>query len=1607
MSTDPTESGPSAAPTPPSQPQPQPQLQTKSQPKPQPKPPPKRRLRRWLVRLAVLAIVVRIGIGLSLERLVEFGLGFAGLDATCQSASLSLTGGSLRLSGLALVDPDGDATGLRIAATELTADVSTWQLLFGEFVVSNVLASGLHVDLHRRADGSLVLPAAWTASLPTTPEAVAPATGPPSFELPLQVVAGRLHDIRLRVHTADATPLDVVLDATIADLGHREKKGRIGLRVTGDGLVDRAVFDAEFDTPAGQLDCQWQLRALGLDLRRLDAVTFAGIAPLRFALRGELTIGHEADRTNLQANASLEPDADLARSLVVRANAAFGNDGSTQLDANLDASGLTLRAIEPLLRRGGLRIEADGIAAHLDGGISLAADGSMGAHCRALSIGADVADAAAVGRERLTADMDSISLFDVVLRDARAGAGGLEIGALEIGAGSVHVTQRSGGAIEVAGVRITPIAEPATAEPATAEPATAEPEATAAPPPAFGVRLDRLAWGATHFAITDATRAGAPTLRANGLHLTGDALAFGREGDPGSAQLDVQLPGISETLAIALRLQPQPGGARVEADVTAAGLTLTALQPWLQPAGITSQLDSGQLSFSVGCDLDGDNGPEHLTAELANLRYDDGDSKLLALRSARLTGLRLTGGEPLFDDLRIVEPYLVIERSSSATVLLGLAFGPAAAAASAATSTAAAATPAPAEATTAPTTAVTGPIELLGAVLRLRRAGEDGAAAREVAFGIDGKIAAIAAGETVPFDLTLKVDQQIEALALRGVAVLTDTRTEIDAELHGAGIRGSALTALLPPHITSPLQAGTLDGNLRATLTTTAAGVDLDLTVEDFALRDRDVELAAIDSIELRAPVLSPGRVHIAALRVAGLRASIATTDDGLQLAGLQIAATPAAAAPPAGAATTPPTAPTTAPFPVLRLDELLIVSDGVVWRDRRGGEREPLTTSLRLELTEPWATADELDETAPLQLRLDAGVTPLLATAGAAVTLRPFATRPRIDATFAAGGIDIAALARVSPALAVRLGATESSLQLGFGLQAEIDLHRSDVAHFDFSRPFGAAIAIEHLSLRGDAGTELLAVPEIDIEARSIDPRAGSVLLRSIDIDSPRLAATRTAAGIEVAGLLIRNDAAPAQAPRQPAPAGDPLPIAPAGPEIAIDQLRVFGLGFTWRDTTTEPATHLPIDELDLELRRWSTRAATEPRPFAFKATVRGGPVEFERRLAYSSVLAGILGATTDFITGAADQTPEQRPCLDELVVDGHLQLFPRTKGHITTTLRGFELATLSGLAKGGGVDIADGVLDADVTIDLAGGGAFVKSRQIFTWLQVSEPPGGPISTYLKLPAPLDTVLFILRNDNGEQRIPLQLHVPAEGVGSGGIASAAVEALTLLIADAIASSPLRAIRTVTDVVGLTGGEEDLATRAVALPCAAGSAQAETADLDALVDAFAADPGITFVVTHALGAADLEQVAIRANPEEDLVRHGIARLRDRVARLEAERQRLAPEVQARYRAGQLHEATARRAALLAVDERIGATWQSLDAALDRLDGDQPRHRRRRTRAAALELGELRLAAVRAALLQQLGPDAGDRIEIRSARAVPLAGLSGGGRIVVTPRHRTP
>lgn len=456
--------------------------------------------------------------------------------------------------------------------------------------------------------------------------------------------------------------------------------------------------------------------------------------------------------------------------------------------------------------------------------------------------------------------------------------------------------------------------------------------------------------------------------------------------------------------------------------------------------------------------------------------------------------------------------------------------------------------------------------------------------------------------------------------------------------------------------------------------------------------------------------------------------------------------------------------------------------------------------------------------------------------------------------------------------------------------------------------------------------------------------------------------------------------------------------PASPTRPaaEFAIDHLAVQGLSVALRDTTTEPPSDLPLADAEIELDGFTTRGLQEVHPFRFRAAVRGGPVTLEQRVLRSSLLSGLVGSAGAAVLGGDDQhTMEQRPLLDEARVRGELQLFPKPIGTLQVDVGGFELQALRGLAKASGVELTDGLLDHSSSFVLRGeDGLDLASTTVFTWLSLREPPGGPISTYLRLPAPLDTVLFLLRNEADEQRIPLKVTLPGQRSGAGALTQAVVDALVAVLADAVASAAGRAGGMLTGAIGLGGGN-GVPDISVTWTFGPGDPELRPAELGPLLAAVVGDPTLEIVLVHELGRADEARANQLANPPRAELQRTVRTLRERQQELLRQRTPLAERVATAYATGQVQDARTRWTELAALDRQLGELGRTLDQALDMSAGDTERLQKRRAQAAAVALGERRLQAVRDAL-RRAAPELPDaQIQTRRARAVVADGADAG------------
>jgi hypothetical protein len=665
---------------------------------------------------------------------------------------------------------------------------------------------------------------------------------------------------------------------------------------------------------------------------------------------------------------------------------------------------------------------------------------------------------------------------------------------------------------------------------------------------------------------------------------------------------------------------------------------------------------------------------------------------------------------------------------------------------------------------------------------------------------------------------------------------------------------------------------------------------------------------------------------------------------------------------------------------------------------DRAAPGAQPLAIrDLRLRSAHPIALlGDDPGSLPPIALTLTAAVAPIARAVTISAEIAAFAPDPTLSLDIALDGLRAAGLVEVAPPLADRLapgGMTDGALRAH--LDATIRTGRSSALDFDPTRPFGAELALRSVALRPAPGAApVLGIEEVHVDLARVVPKSGEVVVRQVEIARPIAHVAREADGLHAAGLVLRPPLEtataappPAAAPRQAAPQTSG---ADATPEVRVDRVLLTDIDVWFRDGTCSPPLYLPLGGLDAEIAGFTTRGLRERVPVRFRVSLEGGPVPLPK-------------------SGGGADAREERPLFQEIAVRGELAVAPRLDGEVRASVAGLELPGFAGPAAQSGIVLGAGTVDLDLRVQFARDGLLHGSYAVtLADLSLSEPAGGPIQRILHLPAPLDSVVFLLRDQDGA--IKLSQRLPEIGAGADSsreIASAAISALGQTIARAVAASPLRAVGTLGDIgggalsmLGLGGAGSPAATSAdicfapadTALPATASAALAP------LIARLRSEPGLTLVLRHQVGGGDLARARVLANPSPEDRSELIARLEARRASLAAERETAAQAARAAIAAGLADEAREGCDRVRTIERRLGETERALSEALDLTRPGAAARSEARARAAALAVARERLAAVRAALLEAV-PGAAERVKVGVPR-VEEPGGAGGGVVLV-------
>jgi hypothetical protein len=973
-------------------------------------------------------------------------------------------------------------------------------------------------------------------------------------------------------------------------------------------------------------------------------------------------------------------------------------------------------------------------------------------------------------------------------------------------------------------------------------------------------------------------------------------------------------------------------------------------------------------------------------------------------------------------------------------------------------------------------------------------------------FSASAEILALDLGPDVPVSPTkLQVEASLagamESLTLAASAGRSATGQALEGSLALAGLKAGPLASYLPPNTEVTLEDGRLALNFEASSEQNAEGGDAvfasvtELNYSDGVDGD---SLLAFDSLVFDAPRLDSDAA-VFAIEAVALEELVfdaaRTSSDRMEVLGLALI-TPAEADAPSEEPTvdeTLPEDPEAAPKgadakgtpatvgverqvpPTVTLGKLDVGIERLRYLDKTRAGAVPLDLSLALVTPGPQTLClpDPLD-LPPLEFSAVGQVSPIIEKLAITAGLEPFAADPGGSLTMLIEGITGTELAAVAPEIAESMdpsGFVNGSFEASADLR--LALARRGPLDFTLTRGFGATLNIDKFALKETPAAEPTGFESLNVEVKRVDPKTGNVRIDSADLNGIYARIRQAEDGMHVAGLrfppapeaepgLESSEEAGEQASEEPTTdpedADDEPKLADSAeapdPETSIDRLTISGLDFEFLDTTVEPALRLPIADLELEVKRFTTATFTEARPFSFQTVIDAGEIELEERTGIDNLLFGVLNSAATAVTlEGNDFNTESRRVWDLLEANGRLSLGPKMRGRVKLTLLGLELPAFRGPARASGMEIGDGLLDNRTSLRFREDGALsVDTKSTTSYLSLSEPADGPITKYLSLPAPLDTVLFLLRNSSGEQALPIKLDVPPDGVTAPQIAGLAANTLGVLITEAISSAPLRVLGplgSIADALGLTKvpltadtvtlefpeGAATMVTATVVPnakpvpsegevdPAPAATPSIEGDPLDRIVAAMKSNPDMRLVIQAELGAGDVEVAERLANPTAESIERLIQRSRYRKATLERERSKLGARAKAQIFAGASpvtdpatdpatdagsdDEGAAELVAQLqALDTERAALERGLDDLFSYIRPGAERRAGMRTRNAALALTNRRLDRVRLELVRRVGNAVAKRIDVRRARyrkgtdEAPLPEL---GRVTITPK----
>jgi hypothetical protein len=422
--------------------------------------------------------------------------------------------------------------------------------------------------------------------------------------------------------------------------------------------------------------------------------------------------------------------------------------------------------------------------------------------------------------------------------------------------------------------------------------------------------------------------------------------------------------------------------------------------------------------------------------------------------------------------------------------------------------------------------------------------------------------------------------------------------------------------------------------------------------------------------------------------------------------------------------------------------------------------------------------------------------------------------------------------------------------------------------------------------------------------------------------------------------------------------------------------------MDFRIEDRAVRPVMVVPLNGFDAEVRDLSNLALYEDRPIRFSALVTSGP----------SPLPSVR-------KDASATDVEPRELFSQITASGKVSLYPQINGWAKTSINGFEMVSLRGLAHSKEITLGKGIFDGTIDTRFTGDGSMeARTRLVLTDLQISEPAGGFLQRVLVLPGTLDAVIGALQDPDESITIPLTVPVKKGELSMGGVVASAAGALLQVCVTALASAPAKAMQGVLGPFDKDAPQPQTIELSYA-PGVTGLDPAQQQMLDQLIVRLRKDEAAELTLRHELSAGDALRASSLANPTEQECENLAYNLRNQKIDLLARRSLLAGEAR-----GNIASAPAQSSQVVArlreLDQQLARTEDALDKVYDLMHPSAKLQAARRTRAAGLDMAQHRLDQAQAYLVASKVPRASERIRKVNPSYSPTES-TGGGKVVVS------